>query len=108
MWIAGNAGGTAVSANPQIVAGQDGDRLTLRGTASNAAVKFSNGNGVSLMSSEFMIGNDDILNLVYYTSTGWVETSRTIEDVDKKMYVSNSWDFPGIAWDDATIDWDQG
>ena len=107
MHIVGSAGGVQVAADPQIVAGTDGDRLTLRGTSTTSAVKFIDGSGLTLMTSFITLGEDDILNLVYDDDTGWVETSRDKVDFDAQVFVAGSWDYPGSAWDDAAVAWDQ-
>jgi hypothetical protein len=107
MWIKGIVGGTTITADPQIVAGQQGDRLTLIGTATAAAVKFVNGAGVELMTSEFILGSGDILNLVYDSVTGWVETSRDKVDLAAVVLSGGDWDDANVGWDDANISWDQ-
>ena len=70
-------------------------------------MKFLNGAGLTLMTPFFTLGQDDILNLVYDATTGWVETSRDKVDFDAQVFVAGSWDYPGSAWDDALVAWDQ-
>lgn len=107
MWIKGELGGTVITADPQIVNGEQGARLTLIGTDTAYAVKIVNGAGVELMTSEFILGNGDILNLVYDSVTGWVETSRDKVDLAAVVIRANTWDAALGAWDDATVAWDQ-
>ncbi len=107
MYVTGDTGGVQVSADPQIVAGQDGDRLCLRGTNTSAAIKFINGFGLTLDTPYVILGQDDILSLVYHSTTGWVETSREKVDLFATIQVPGSWDYAGTAWDDASVAWDQ-
>lgn len=69
-------GAVTVTADPQLVAGATGDRMTLTGTSSTNTVTFVNGAGLDLQSSSITLGDGDSLSLVYHSSTGWVETSR--------------------------------
>lgn len=82
MYVVGFDTGTVVTANPQIVAGQDGDRLTLQGTATYPAIRLNNGNGINITTPYIVLGQDDIISFVYNSSTGWVETSRQKVDYD--------------------------
>lgn len=78
MNIVGSPGAVTVTNNPQIVAGADKDRLTIRGTSNTNTVKFSNGTGLSLAGGlAAVLAEGDTLGLVYnYSTSVWTETSR--------------------------------
>ena len=77
MYIAGSNSNITVSANPQIVAGQQNDILTLACVGSS--ITLANGNGVALMgSARFVMDSGSIITLIYSTGGSvWQETSRT-------------------------------
>lgn len=68
---------TTVTANPQIVSGQQGTLLTLVGTSDTNYVIIKTGNGTDL-TSQMTLKNGNTLSLVYNTtSSRWCETSRS-------------------------------
>lgn len=68
---------TTVTANPQIIAGQQGTFLTLVGTSDVNYVVISAGNGTDLIAQK-TLKNGNTLSLVYNaTSSLWCETSRS-------------------------------
>ena len=68
---------TTVTANPQIVAGQQGTLLTLVGTDNTNYVIISAGNGTDL-TSQAVLKSGNTLSLVYNTTSSlWCETSRS-------------------------------
>jgi len=70
------AGDTTITANPAIVAGHDGQRLTIIGTDNTKTVTFNDGNGLALDNGQsFTLGENDILELIYYNSL-WIEITR--------------------------------
>ena len=76
MKIVGSGGAIDITADPQISAGQEGDRITLEGTSDTNTVTLDNGTGLSLSSGYSMVlGVGDKITLVYKDST-WVECSR--------------------------------
>lgn len=79
MYIQGS-GATVVTGNPAIVAGLDGDRLTLVGQSDVNYVQFSSGNGISLVGGAgCTLKNNDTLAFSYDGSANlWRETSRFI------------------------------
>jgi len=78
MHVVGDAAPTDLSANPQIVAGNNGDVLTLYGTDDTNYILLEDGNGLSLIGGEAMqLKDTDSITLVYTSSdTTWRETSR--------------------------------
>jgi hypothetical protein len=79
MWIKGD-GATVVTGNPAIVAGTQGDRISLIGTSNTNTVRFTSGNGISLTGGlGFTIQDKCALQLSYDgTANLWRETSRTM------------------------------
>ena len=74
VYVAGSNAGVALSSNPQIVASNHGDRLTVQGAGS--AVSLSDGNGLNLRSA-ITLNSGTLINLVYNATDGlWVEGSR--------------------------------
>lgn len=68
---------TVVTANPQIIGGQQGTLLTLVGTDNVNYVTISTGNGTDLTSS-MVLKNGNQLSLVYNAKSAlWCETSRS-------------------------------
>jgi hypothetical protein len=78
MQVVGSGGAIDITASPQIVAGNQGDVLTLEGTSDTNTVKIDDGTGVSLMSGLSCTLKDNIvLTLVYDSSASlWREVSR--------------------------------
>jgi hypothetical protein len=69
-------GNTTVTANPAIVAGTNGQILTLIGTDDTKTVTFNDGNGLALDNGQpFTLGQNDILEFIFFNSL-WIETSR--------------------------------
>lgn len=70
------AGDSTVTANPAIVAGTNGQRLTIIGTDDTKTVTFDDGNGLALDNGQSItLGENDVLELVFYNSL-WIETTR--------------------------------
>lgn len=70
-------GAINITADPQIVAGQNGDKLTIEGTDSTNYVLLEDGTGVELRNGSIYIGSKIIISLVYDTTKSkWVEVSR--------------------------------
>lgn len=68
---------TTVTANPQIVAGNQGTLLTLVGTDDINYVIIAAGHGTDL-TSQMVLKNGNTLSLVYNTTSSlWCETSRS-------------------------------
>ncbi len=69
---------TTITANPQIVAGQQGTILTLQGTDDTNYVTLATGNGTDLTKT-MMLRRGSSITLVYNTTSSlWCETSRSI------------------------------
>jgi hypothetical protein len=78
MRVASTGGAVDITANPQIVVGTNGDRLTLQGTSSSATLKLDTGTGLRLNGGSIILSTDVSINLVYSSgSAAWVETSRS-------------------------------
>jgi len=98
MYVVSDGGAIDITASPQIVAGQQGDVLTLHGTSDTDTIKLDDSDGLLANTDKQMILADgDTITFVYndFTSdpygqwgtdewgldwggitTGWVETSR--------------------------------
>ena len=78
MRIVSDGGAVDITANPQIVTGTDGYRLTLVGTSNTDTVQIDHGTGVSLSGEvSIVLTEGDKLTLVYNdSSSSWAETSR--------------------------------
>jgi len=70
-------GAIDITVDPQIVAGSQGDILTLEGTDDTNTVQLDDLTGVELVSTPFILRNGSIITLVYDTTKSkWVEVSR--------------------------------
>jgi hypothetical protein len=70
-------GAINITADPQIVVGQNGDKLTIEGTSDTNYVLLEDGTGVELRNGSIYIKNKSIISLVYDTTKSkWVEVSR--------------------------------
>lgn len=78
MKIVGATAALDITADPQIVAGQNKDLLTIHGTSDTNTVLLEDGAGVELRGGvSFTIGNNDVISLVYDTAKSkWVEVAR--------------------------------
>ena len=76
-YIVGNLVAQTMSVNPQVVAGAQGQQVTLFGVGSS--VSLINGSGLTLHTSSVTLGSGSLLNLIYSaTDNTWHETSRSI------------------------------
>ena len=78
MYVVGSLENITLTADPQIVAGTEGQQLTLYGVGST--VRISDGTGVALTGDRpYVIDSGSIITF-FYTSGGavWNETSRTV------------------------------
>jgi len=76
-YIVGNLVAQTMSVNPQVVAGAQGQQVTLFGVGS--AVTLINGSGLTLHTSQVTIGSGSLLSLIYsQTDNLWHETSRSL------------------------------
>lgn len=73
------AGNCDISANPQIAAGTNGQRITFIGGDDTRTVQFDDGTGLQLAgATSFTMGKGDVLVLIYSTVAGfWIEQSRS-------------------------------
>ena len=70
-------GAINIIANPQIVVGQNGDKLTLEGTSDSNYVLLEDGTGVELRMGNCYLKNKSVISLTYDAiKTKWVEVSR--------------------------------
>ena len=72
IYITGSLTSVALSSNPQVIAGTTNQQIALMCVGSN--VTLSNGNGLALHTTDYVMSSGSILNLFY--GTGWSETSR--------------------------------
>ena len=78
MHVVSDGGAITLTASPQIVAGLQGDILTLTGTSDTNTIQMDDGLGVAMSNDYAMVLEDnDSITFVYNTSSGWGETSRT-------------------------------
>lgn len=78
--ISATSGNCTITANPQIIAGFDGQELTLEGSDNTRTVTLSNGNGLQLLGgATITLKNGDIIKLHYNAvRTIWIENYRSI------------------------------
>ena len=98
MYVVSDGGAIDITANPQIVAGLQGDVLCLHGTSNTDTIKLDDADGLlANQDKEFILTDGDTITFVYNTfsgnpygewgtddwgldwggvTTGWVETSR--------------------------------
>lgn len=79
MLVAGDSGPIDITANPQIIAGTDGNILTLEGTCNTNTLLLEDGNGLSLYKGWSITLKDGVVITLVYTKadTTWREVSRT-------------------------------
>jgi len=71
------AGASDLTDNPQIVAGRDGQIITIIGSSDVNTLTLDDGTGL-LLSAQCVLGAGDTITLVYITAlSGWVETARS-------------------------------
>lgn len=74
--ISSTAGDVNITANPQIVAGTDGQELVLIGTDDTRTVTLDSGDGLALDNGlSFTLGENNMIKFVYYNSL-WLEQWR--------------------------------
>ncbi|GEM_PF-1764531 len=79
MRIQGNGGAIDITADPQVVAGQDGQLVVLQGDSNTNTVKLDNGTGLQLAGGvSFTLGKGDIIEFTYDSGdTLWYEIRRS-------------------------------
>jgi hypothetical protein len=77
--LEGSGGAVDISANPQIVHGFDGQRITLEGTSATNTVKLDDGDGLKLAGgASFTIGEYDVISFHFNVNKSlWIENSRS-------------------------------
>lgn len=79
MHVVSDGGAIDISASPQIVAGLQGDVLTLRGTSNTDTIKIEDSAGLHMIGDKFIVlGEGDSITFVYNETgtisyTGWGE-----------------------------------
>ena len=77
MRVAGDSGAIDITANPQIIAGTDGQVVIIQGTHDTNTVTLDDGNGLAL-SAQCVLAAQDNITLMYDSGDAeWIETSRT-------------------------------
>lgn len=77
MRVAGDGGAIDITANPQIVAGTDGQVVIIQGTHDTNTVTLDDGTGLAL-SAQCVLAAQDNITLMYDSGDSeWIETSRT-------------------------------
>ena len=77
MRVAGNGGAIDITADPQIVAGTDGQVVIIQGTHDTNTVTLDDGTGLAL-SAQCVLAAQDNITLMYDSGDSeWIETSRT-------------------------------
>lgn len=77
MRVAGNGGAIDITADPQIVAGTDGQIVIIQGTHDTNTVTLDDGTGLAL-SAQCVLAAQDNITLMYDSGDSeWIETSRT-------------------------------
>lgn len=77
VYISGALQNQTMAVNPQVVAGQESQQITLFCVGSN--VTLINGSGLTLRNSRFAMSSGAILTLMYHTNNStWFETSRSV------------------------------
>jgi len=73
------AGTVDITANPQIVAGHDGQFITIEGQSDPKSVKLDNGYGLQLAGgASFTIGLGDVIHFHFNLNRGlWIEDGRS-------------------------------
>lgn len=76
MRVAGNGGAIDITADPQIVAGEDGQIVIIQGTHDTNTVTLDDGTGLAL-SAQCVLAAQDNITLMYDSGDSeWIETSR--------------------------------
>ena len=80
-YVSGTLVNQTMKVNPQIVAGAQGQQITLFGVGSSITIQ--NGSGLTLYTNAFTIDSGSIINFFYSaTDNTWHETSRSFLDSD--------------------------
>jgi len=75
VYISGSDSLTIISKNPQITTGLQNDIIIIECVSNQVVI--SNGNGVSLMNSHYVMDSGAVMTLIYNTGSNvWQETSR--------------------------------
>ena len=77
MRVAGSGGAIDITANPQIVAGTDGEIVIIQGTHDTNTVKLDDGTGLALNASITLAAQDNISLMYDSGDSEWIETGRT-------------------------------
>ena len=97
MDIVSDGGAISIAASPQIVAGTQGDILTLRGTSDTNTIKIIDAAGVHMIGDkEIVLGEGDTITFVYnvlgqYTDYGW-----------GSMVWGNGWGSSPDGWEECS------
>ena len=93
MRVQGSGGPVTITANPQIVAGTDGQLASIQGQSDTNTITIHDGDGLMLHSgSTLIIGNHDYIVMQYdATSSQWEEVSTNFKSFD------TSWAFRSPA-----------
>lgn len=98
MRIQGSGGAVAISANPQIAAGVDGQVLVIEGGNDTNTVTIADGNGLHLHGGSFVMADQGSITLIYNaTLSQWQESSRNSPASEK------SWTFDSPAGSSGTF-----
>jgi len=78
--VVGDGGPVTITANPQIAAGANGQRVTILGTHDTNTVTFSHGTGILMLYPGLTVElkNGDSITLQYITAVGWREESHAL------------------------------
>lgn len=84
MRVEGDGGPIDITANPQIVAGMDGQLVTIEGHSNTNTVTLENGNGLKLHGGKYILGSHDTIDLQYdEDDTHWEEWGRNSNASEK-------------------------
>lgn len=97
MYIQGSGGDIDITADPQIIAGTNGQILIINGQNENQKITLDNGTGVHLH-GKAIIGDHDVLGLIYHNEDSqWEEMFRNFPESGK------SWSFASPSGSSGTF-----
>lgn len=98
MRIQGDGGPIDITANPQISAGKDGERLMVEGESNTDTVKLDNGTGLHLHNGSIILGKHDNISFYYDAAEAeWEEVARSVPSSEK------SWSFDSPSGSTGTF-----
>ena len=87
MRVSGDGGAVDITADPQIAAGTDGQRVIIQGDSDVNTVKLDDGDGLHMHNGSMTLSDHDYIEFSYHADDGeWEETSRSAAASEKAWH----------------------